>query len=114
MPSVRDTLRRGIFQRSFEQRDCAHLGRVLVASPAGDRCVGCAREGTRSVHLRMCLTCGEAGCCDGSPTRHARRHQEATGHPLIRSIEAGERWSWCYLDNAYIAEVPLPPQGPGT
>jgi len=60
----------------------------------------------------MCLVCGEVGCCDSSPARHARRHFEATGHPLIRSIEPGEHWSWCYLDRAYIAELPVTPHGP--
>jgi uncharacterized UBP type Zn finger protein len=63
------------------------------------------------VHLRMCLTCGEVGCCDSSPARHARRHHETTGHPLIRSIERGEHWCWCYIDNAYIADISAPRQG---
>lgn len=112
MASIRDSLRRIVFQRSFEQRDCAHLGEVLVASAAYGGCASCAREGTRAVHLRMCLTCGEVGCCDSSPARHARRHHEATGHPLIRSIEVRERWTWCYLDRAYLADVPVAPPGP--
>jgi uncharacterized UBP type Zn finger protein len=112
MPSLRDALRRTVFQRSLEQRDCAHLASALVVAAARGRCAGCAREGTRTVHLRMCLTCGEVGCCDSSPARHARRHHETTGHPLIRSIEVGEHWAWCYLDSAYLPEVPGTPRGP--
>jgi uncharacterized UBP type Zn finger protein len=46
----------------------------------------------------MCRTCGHVGCCDDSPNRHATGHFHATGHPVIRSLEPGERWSWCYVD----------------
>lgn len=53
-------------------------------------------SGDRWVHLRICLTCGHVGCCDNSRNRHATRHHEATGHPLIGSWELGERWVWCY------------------
>ena len=46
----------------------------------------------------MCLTCGHVGCCDSSRGRHATAHFEATGHPLMRSVEPGETWTWCYVD----------------
>jgi hypothetical protein len=46
----------------------------------------------------MCTTCGKIGCCDSSPNRHATRHANASGHPIIRSAEPGENWSWCYVD----------------
>jgi len=38
------------------------------------------------------------GCCDDSKNRHATKHFHATRHPIISSLEAGEDWSWCYLD----------------
>lgn len=98
-----DRLRRVVFQRSFERRDCPHLGSVAVTEPAALQCRRCVEEGTRTVHLRMCLACGEVACCDSSPARHARAHHEATGHPLIRSVEPGEQWLWCYLDRAYLS-----------
>jgi CPA1 family monovalent cation:H+ antiporter len=47
----------------------------------------------------MCLGCGNVGCCDSSPATHASRHFEATGHPVMRSIEPGEDWRWCYQDD---------------
>jgi CPA1 family monovalent cation:H+ antiporter len=50
------------------------------------------------VHLRLCLDCGEVACCDSSPQRHARRHAEVCGHPVIRSFEPGEVWRWCFVD----------------
>jgi uncharacterized UBP type Zn finger protein len=54
------------------------------------------------VHLRLCLTCGKVGCCDSSPLRHARGHALDVGHPIVRSMEPGERWRWCYIDENYV------------
>jgi uncharacterized UBP type Zn finger protein len=62
-------------------------------------CQDCLREGGRWLHLRICLTCGHVGCCDDSPNRHATAHHRSTHHPLIRSLEPGEEWSWCYEDH---------------
>ena len=53
----------------------------------------------RWVHLRMCQSCGHVGCCDNSEGKHATAHYQETGHPLIRSAEPGEDWSWCYIDD---------------
>jgi hypothetical protein len=79
---------------------CAHLDQVVVTElpspPAG--CEDCLRIGSSWVHLRMCETCGHVGCCDNSPNRHATAHFHDTGHPIIRSAEPGETWSWCYVD----------------
>ena len=44
------------------------------------------------------MTCGEVGCCDNSPNRHATAHHHATAHPIGRSLEPGEDWYWCYED----------------
>jgi CPA1 family monovalent cation:H+ antiporter len=46
----------------------------------------------------MCQTCGVIGCCDSSTNRHASRHAREAGHPVLRSVEPGERWSWCVID----------------
>lgn len=59
-------------------------------------CRECRRDGTDPVQLRLCLTCGNVGCCDSSVGRHATRHYEQTGHPVMRSFEPGEAWRWCY------------------
>ena len=87
---------------------CEHeagLEPVPPRTPAG--CEECLRAGTSWVHLRLCLTCGHVGCCDTSPGRHATRHAQHTAHPVIASYEPGERWAWCYVDQA---EVDLPAQ----
>ncbi len=80
--------------------DCAHLRAApRVALPrTPDGCEECLRYGTRWVHLRMCLACGHVGCCDSSVERHADLHFHETGHPVMRSIEPGEAWRWCYID----------------
>lgn len=83
------------------QGACEHLREAPhVVKPVGRGvCEDCEREGTRPVHLRLCLTCGNVGCCDSSAGRHARRHWEQTGHPVMRSFEQGEKWRWCYVDD---------------
>jgi uncharacterized UBP type Zn finger protein len=79
---------------------CSHLDHVLVTElpDAVDGCADCLEAGTRWVHLRICLECGHVACCDSSPMRHATAHARQTRHPIVRSIEPGEDWSWCYPD----------------
>ena len=88
---------------------CAHLDRIeLTALPdAIAGCEDCLAIGGSWVHLRMCQSCGRIGCCDSSPHRHASAHARATEHPIVRSAESGETWSWCYVDQvAFIVEAP--------
>jgi uncharacterized UBP type Zn finger protein len=79
---------------------CTHVDEVTVLElPAKvDGCVDCLASGGKWLHLRICLSCGHVGCCDDSPNRHATAHHHATSHPIIRSLEPGEEWSWCYVD----------------
>ncbi|MEV0363554.1 Na+/H+ antiporter [Nocardia fusca] len=80
--------------------DCAHLraAPLVCESDGPDVCAQCVAEGLTWVHLRMCLTCGNIGCCDSSPGNHAAGHYTSTDHPVIRSVEPGEAWRWCYVD----------------
>ncbi|WP_460626442.1 UBP-type zinc finger domain-containing protein [Intrasporangium mesophilum] len=73
-----------------------------VPPPARRACAECVQLGTPWVHLRQCLTCGQVGCCDSSPMRHARAHAATTGHVIVRSIEPGENWRWCYADEQFV------------
>lgn len=78
---------------------CGHLGRAPDRPvPVDPQCLDCHAEGTTPVHLRLCLECGNVGCCDSSPGLHAARHHSTTGHPVMRSVEPGESWRWCYVD----------------
>lgn len=80
--------------------ECAHLvAAPLVREPVGELvCRECVAQGLRWVHLRLCTECGHIGCCESSIGDHARGHFERCGHPVMRSIEPGERWRWCYVD----------------
>jgi uncharacterized UBP type Zn finger protein len=78
---------------------CTHLDQIRIEPPETvEGCEDCLRTGDRWVHLRVCLTCGQVGCCDSSPNRHATRHAHGSGHPIVRSAERGEEWCWCYED----------------
>jgi uncharacterized UBP type Zn finger protein len=79
---------------------CAHLDQVKITElpESTEGCTQCLAIGSPWLHLRICLVCGEVGCCDDSPNRHASAHAHSSGHPLIRSLEPGEVWSWCYID----------------
>jgi uncharacterized UBP type Zn finger protein len=79
---------------------CEHLAHVHITElPASvDGCEECLARGDGWVHLRICLECGKVGCCDSSPNRHASRHAQEREHPIMRSLQPGEDWSWCFVD----------------
>lgn len=79
---------------------CSHLeSEPETAAPLTPQgCEQCLELGWTWVHLRLCTRCGHVGCCDSSVGRHARAHFHDSGHPVIRSLEPGEEWRWCYLD----------------
>lgn len=81
---------------------CSHLDSVRPVRPATRGCAECLDAGTRWVHLRVCLACGHVGCCDSSPGRHASAHYRSTGHPVMRSMEPGETWGWCHVDQTML------------
>jgi len=85
--------------------NCTHLKQVKIEKTNKHVCEGCIKIGDSWVHLRLCLTCGHVGCCDSSKNKHATKHFSVTSHPLIRSIEPGEGWVWCYVDQVYPAEI---------
>ena len=81
---------------------CPHFATAMAdLPPAGNDCPSCVEMGSQWVHLRQCLVCGRTGCCDNSPNRHATTHANETGHALIQSAQPGEKWAWCYPDNAF-------------
>ena len=94
---------------------CSHFDQVRPVEPRTKGCEECEKTGDTWVHLRLCLACGHVGCCDSSPNRHATAHAEASGHPLIRSLEPGEKWSFCYPDEVVmridevVGETRIPP-----
>ena len=79
---------------------CTHLDEVEDVSPSDQGCHECLQLGGQWVHLRMCQTCGHIGCCDNSPGKHATAHFFGSDHALIRSLEPGEEWVWCFVDQS--------------
>jgi uncharacterized UBP type Zn finger protein len=88
---------------------CSHLDSIeikeLPEAVAG--CEECLEAGGQWCHLRICLECGHVGCCDSSPGRHASAHARVTEHPLMRSIQPGEDWGWCFVDQVMLQAVPV-------
>ena len=83
--------------------ECTHLDMVKDVTPSTtEGCEECLKIGSSWVHLRMCMTCGKVLCCDSSPNQHARKHAAAAGHPIIKSMEPGEDWAYCYIDDVAI------------
>jgi uncharacterized UBP type Zn finger protein len=85
---------------------CEHVtdSTIRTVHRPGKECVDCVRIGGRWVHLRECLTCGHVACCDSSPNQHATKHFHATKHPVVTSLERGEDWAWCYVDDRILAD----------
>jgi hypothetical protein len=81
---------------------CAHISAVESVKPArAHECEECVKLGSPWVHLRTCQACGVTLCCDSSPNRHASKHARASSHPVIASAETGERWLYCFPDDAF-------------
>jgi hypothetical protein len=81
--------------------NCTHLDTILPVEPSGPGCYECTKIGGVWVHLRRCTECGQIGCCDNSPNKHATAHFHADGHPIVQSYEPGEDWYWCYPDELF-------------
>jgi hypothetical protein len=81
---------------------CAHIAEITeITLPTTRACEACVAIGSSWVHLRTCQKCGITLCCDSSPNGHASKHAAASGHPVIASAEPGERWLYCYPDDAF-------------
>lgn len=83
---------------------CDHINDTRAVRPRTAGCEVCEQNGDKWSNLRLCLTCGHVGCCDDSKGKHATAHFEATGHPMIESLEPGEAWRWCFVDKI---EIPV-------
>jgi hypothetical protein len=82
---------------------CEHIRHIhQVKRPKKRECEECVKAGDRWLHLRTCQECGATLCCDSSPNQHASKHARASSHPVIASAERGERWLFCYPDEAFV------------
>ena len=86
--------------------DCEHFDNAKEGmSPNTKGCEECEKEKTPWVAIRMCLTCGHVGCCDSSIGRHATKHHEETGHPVMVALPT-KSWRWCYVCLLYTSPSP--------
>jgi uncharacterized UBP type Zn finger protein len=87
--------------------ECTHLDQVHDVEPRTPQgCEECLKAGGWWVHLRLCLSCGHVGCCDSSPGKHATKHFRHSQHAIVRSLEPGEDWAWCYVDEVVLEPAP--------
>jgi uncharacterized UBP type Zn finger protein len=83
---------------------CTHTDQIRNPKAKTHGCEECLKMGDTWVHLRLCEICGHVGCCDSSKNKHATKHFRATKHPIVKSIEPGEDWFWCYVDELMFEE----------
>ncbi len=89
--------------RAQASEKCSHLDQIALVTPDAEGCSQCIALGDTWVNLRLCLTCGQVGCCDDSKNKHASKHYAEVGHPIIMSYQPGEDWVWCYSDETRVA-----------
>jgi uncharacterized UBP type Zn finger protein len=84
--------------------ECSHVSLLPhpEPTPLTSTCPECQAVGSHPVQLRLCLSCGHVGCCDSSPNRHASKHAATDQHPIVQSLEPGEDWRWCYVDERFV------------
>ena len=85
-----------------EREACSHLEQIHLVKPNSDVCEHCIQLGDTWVNLRLCMTCGQVGCCDDSKNQHASKHYAASGHPIIMSFQPEQEWMWCYVDEVQL------------
>jgi len=91
------------------KRKCAHMGALEPVEPSSaDSCPSCVEMGDTWVNLRLCLTCGNVGCCNDSKNQHASKHAAETEHPIIQSYQPGEKWRYCYPHDRMLPDADRP------
>jgi len=96
----------------FGKKKCSHMDALEPVEPSSpDACEKCVEMGDTWVNLRLCLTCGNVGCCDNSKNKHASKHAAETGHPIIQSYEPGETWRYCYPHDQNLPDADEPVRG---
>lgn len=98
MGKFQELIFRVLYRNQSKGKVCTHRDLIHEVTPSADGCEDCLKIGDTWVHLRICKICGHVGCCDNSKNKHATQHFHATGHPIMQSLEPGENWMWCYVD----------------
>jgi hypothetical protein len=99
--TVRFALKR-IYGGPVTSGKCTHLAQIRNVTRQSEGCERCLALGDTWVHLRICMVCGQVGCCDSSKNKHAHAHAHELDHQIARSVEPGEDWLWCYADELIV------------
>ena len=91
-----------LFPGDAKMAACTHRDQIRNVAPRTKGCEECLKTGDQWVQLRLCLSCGHVGCCDSSKNKHATQHFQTSEHPIMQTMQPGERWKWCYVDKAMI------------
>jgi hypothetical protein len=68
---------------------CPHVPAIRAVLPGSAACLDCLRDGQQWVHLRVCLSCGNVGCCDSSPgCRDGSRSRSGGSEASVRIAKA--------------------------
>jgi hypothetical protein len=94
-------------ERWLEMAVCQHFEEASVVTTDVHECRECVETNSGWVHLRLCMVCGNVACCDSSPNKHASKHAHSADHPVMRSIEPGEDWGYCVVDDAWVEGLPV-------
>ena len=84
---------------------CSHLNTIRVTDTNKHVCEDCESRGYVGSSAGLSVTPGYVGCCDSSKNRHATKHFHRTEGTAIRSIEPGEDWVWCYIDEGIVDNI---------
>lgn len=85
---------------------CSHIQKIQVHPPNSKGCQECLKLGSEWVHLRLCLACGQVGCCDDSPNKHASKHAKSENHPVLQTFEPEDKWLYCFIDDVLAFDPP--------
>jgi uncharacterized UBP type Zn finger protein len=89
------------------EKKCTHTATIREVTPnSPDSCPQCVAMGDTWVNLRVCLACGQVGCCDSSKNKHATGHWKSSAHPIIQSYMPGQAWRWCFPDELALPDGP--------
>jgi hypothetical protein len=68
-------------------------------------CGECAASNEMALFVQSGHQSRQPNGSQGSAFTRKEAHARSSGHPLIHSLEPGEIWSWCYVDDIAV-EVP--------
>ena len=97
-----EALRKQVWSQGRDAKGCTHRDQIRDVVPDSDGCEECLAMNDTWIHLRLCLTCGHVACCNDSKNKHAYKHYQATGHPLVKPFGESEEWVWCYADEVMV------------